>query len=178
VDIDNANAAFMVTNHLVSTGRRRVGHIAGIRGTAAAEDRLEGYRRAIDGLGLEPDELVVDGDFAGSGGYSGAKELVSRGVDAIFCANDATAEGALRALRELDLRIPEDVALAGFDDLDFAAHLDPPLTSIRQGVHQQGMEAARVLWQLIEEPEHGPIRILLPTELVIRQSTVGGSTAQ
>lgn len=176
VDIDNVNAAYTLTKHLISLGRRRVGHITGIRGTAAAEDRLDGYRRAATGIGPDADELVVEGDFGGAGGYSGAKALVERGVDAIFCANDASAAGALEALRELDLRVPQDVALAGFDDLEFAARMDPPLTTVRQGIHQQGAEAARVLCQLIEEPERGPIRIVFPTELVIRQSTVGGST--
>jgi DNA-binding LacI/PurR family transcriptional regulator len=72
------------------------------------------------------------------------------------------------------LRVPDDVALAGFDDLEFAAHLDPPLTTVRQGVRQQGAEAARALLQLLGDPGRSPRRVLLPTELVIRQSSVGG----
>jgi DNA-binding LacI/PurR family transcriptional regulator len=72
------------------------------------------------------------------------------------------------------LAVPDDVALAGFDDLDFASELDPPLTTIRQGVHAHGSEAARALFGLLDSP-HTPRRVLLPTELVIRQSTVGGS---
>jgi len=95
-------------------------------------------------------------------------------VDAIFCANDATALGALDTIRARGLRIPEDVALAGFDDLDFAARMDPPLTTIRQGVRDQGAEAVNCLFQLIGDREGTPRRVLLPTELVIRQSTVGG----
>jgi DNA-binding LacI/PurR family transcriptional regulator len=73
--------------------------------------------------------------------------------------------------------VPQDVALAGFDDLDFAAQTDPPLTTIRQGVREQGAEAARALFQLIADPEGGPRRVILPTELVIRASTVGGVNA-
>jgi DNA-binding LacI/PurR family transcriptional regulator len=96
------------------------------------------------------------------------------GVDAIFCANDATAVGALESIRVRGLSVPEDIALAGFDDLPFAAELDPPLTTIRQGVHTQGSESAKALLSLLENPEGGPRRVLLPTELVIRQSTVGG----
>ncbi|MFZ0492603.1 MAG: LacI family DNA-binding transcriptional regulator [Acidimicrobiia bacterium] len=178
VDIDNVTAAYSLTRHLISLGRRRIGHITGIRGTAAGEDRLEGYRRAIARSGLESDEFIFEGDFGGGGGYAGAKTLAERDVDAIFCANDATAAGALDALRELDRRVPEDVALAGFDDLDFAMHMDPPLTTVRQGIHQQGVEAARALCQLIEEPDRGPVRILLPAELVIRQSSIGDVAAQ
>ncbi|HLF43639.1 MAG TPA: substrate-binding domain-containing protein, partial [Acidimicrobiia bacterium] len=94
--------------------------------------------------------------------------------DAIFCANDATASGALQSVRARGLSVPEDVALAGFDDLPFAAELDPPLSTIRQGVHAQGSESAKALLSLLEHPEGGPRRVLLPTELVIRHSTVGG----
>lgn len=173
VDIDNVTAAYNLTNHLITLGRRRVGHITGIRSTVAGEDRLEGYLRAVKGIGLGM-ELVHEGDFGGAGGYLGAKALIERGVDAIFCANDATAQGALDAIREMDLIVPEDIALAGFDDLDFAAQMDPPLTTVRQGIHLQGVQAAKTLCQLIDDPESGPRRVLLPTELVIRQSTVGG----
>jgi DNA-binding LacI/PurR family transcriptional regulator len=101
-----------------------------------------------------------------------AGELLDRGVDAIFCANDATAAGALATISARGLRIPDDITLAGFDDLEFAAHLDPPLTTVRQGVRQQGSEAALALLGLMSDPGSGPRRVILPTELVIRQSTV------
>ena len=99
--------------------------------------------------------------------------LLDRDVDAIFCATDRTARGALRVLAARGVRVPDDVAIAGFDDLEFAAQLDPPLTTIRQGVDQQGAEAARTLIQLLRHPAGGPRRVLMPAELVIRQSTVG-----
>ncbi len=174
VDIDNEQAADAMTSHLISLGRTRVGHITGTRGTVAGEDRLVGYQRAMRRAGLSWDGLVVDGDFNRSSGVTLAGELLDKGVDAIFCGNDAMAAGALETLRSRGLRIPEDVALAGFDDLDFAVQLDPPLTTVRQGVRQQGKEAARALVQLLEDPERSPRRVLLPTELVIRQSSVGG----
>jgi LacI family transcriptional regulator len=84
--------------------------------------------------------------------------------------------GALETIRARGLGVPDDVALAGFDDLDFAARLDPPLTTVRQGVRDQGAEAARTLFQLIADRDGTPRRVILPTELVIRQSTVGGVT--
>ena len=96
------------------------------------------------------------------------------GVDAIFCANDASAAGALETIRASGLRVPDDVALAGFDDVGFAANLDPPLTPVRQALRQHGMEAARALLQLLGDPGRAPRRVLMPTELVIRQSSVGG----
>lgn len=174
VDIDHVHAADAITTHLVSIGRRRIGHITGMRRTVAAEDRITGYEHAMQRAGLPTDGLVVDGDFNEPSGRAGATLLLDRGVDAIFCANDATAQGALDTIRARALRVPEDVALAGFDDLDFAAHLDPPLTTVRQGVREQGAEAVSCLLQLIGDRDGTPRRVLLPTELVIRQSTVGG----
>ena len=174
VDVDHVHAADAVTSHLVSIGRRRIGHVTGTRGTVAAEDRIEGYRRAMHRAGLDTAGLVVDGDFNRATGIAGAAELLDAGVEAIFCANDAMAAGALETIHARDLRVPDDVALAGFDDLDFSALLDPPLTTVRQGVREQGTEAARALLQLVNDPDGGPRRVVLPTELVIRQSTVGG----
>jgi len=174
VDVDHVHAADAVTSHLLSLGRRRIGHVTGSRGTVAAEDRIEGYRRAMHRAGLDTADLVVDGDFNRATGIAGAAQLLEAGVDAIFCANDAMAAGALETIHARDLRVPDDVALAGFDDLDFSALLDPPLTTVRQGVREQGTEAARALLQLVNDPDGGPRRVVLPTELVIRQSTVGG----
>jgi DNA-binding LacI/PurR family transcriptional regulator len=174
VDIDNVQAADAITTHLIALGRTRVGHITGSRSTVAGEDRLSGYLRAMRRAGLPTDGLVVDGDFNQATGVMAAAALLERNVDAIFCANDASAVGALETIRARRLRVPEDVALAGFDDLEFAARLDPPLTTVRQGVRQQGVEAARALLQLLEDGERSPRRILLPTELVIRRSSAGG----
>lgn len=173
VDIDNVGAAEMITAHLLRLGRRRIGHISGTRNTVAGEDRLVGYSNAMRTAGMSIDGLVVEGDFNEPSGVNGVAALLDGGVDAIFCANDRTARGALQVLAARGIRVPDDVALAGFDDLDFAAQLDPPLTTIRQGVDEQGAEAARTLIKLLQDPAGGPRRILMPTELVIRQSTVG-----
>lgn len=177
VDVDHIRAADDVTSHLVALGRRRIGHITGRRGTVAGEDRITGYERAMARAGLPTDGLIVDGDFQHSCGATVALELLDREVDAIFCANDASAAGALESIRARGLRAPEDVALAGFDDLDFAANLDPPLTTVRQGIYAQGAEAARTLSQLLDDPDGGPRRVVLPTELVIRRSTIGSVQA-
>jgi DNA-binding LacI/PurR family transcriptional regulator len=173
VDIDHLRAAETITAHLLQLGRRRIGHITGVRNTGAGEDRLVGYRNAMAKAGLSTDGLIVQGDFNDESGVAGAATLLDRGVDAIFCANDRTARGALEVIHARGIRVPDDVALAGFDDLEFAAQLDPPLTTIRQGVDQQGAEAARTLMKLLQDPAGGPRRVLMPAELVIRQSTVG-----
>ena len=177
VDVDHVQAADSVTSHLVDAGRRTIGHITGRRGTVAGEDRITGYERAMARAGLPTDGLVVDGDFRKASGAMGAIELLDRGVDAIFCANDATAAGALESIRDRGMRVPDDVALAGFDDLEFAAVMDPPLTTVRQGIRAQGAEAAHALSRLLDDPDGGPRRVILPTELIIRRSTVGGVQA-
>jgi DNA-binding LacI/PurR family transcriptional regulator len=174
VDVDNVHAADAMTTHLISIGRRRIGYITGSPRNVAAVDRLAGYRRAMQRAGLTAADLIVEGDFMAPSGVAGAARLLDLGVDAIFAANDSTALGALETISGRGLRVPEDVALAGFDDLEFAVQLDPPLTTVRQGVRQQGEEAVSNLFQLIEDPTGSPRRVLLPTELVIRQSTVGG----
>ena len=166
-------AADIVTTHLIGLGRCRIGHITGRRGTIAGEDRIAGYTRAMTRAGLSTEDLIVEGDFKETAGRSGALELLERNVDAIFCANDSTAAGALQSIVARGLSVPDDVAVAGFDDLEFAVHLDPPLTTVRQGVQAQGTEAARTLLDLLRDRGGGPRRVILPTELVIRDSTVG-----
>ena len=104
VDVDHVQAADSVTSHLVDAGRRRIGHITGRRGTVAGEDRITGYQRAMDRARLPTEGLIVDGDFRKASGASGAIELLDRGVDAIFCANDATAAGALECIHARGLR--------------------------------------------------------------------------
>lgn len=176
VSIDDAAAADHVVSHMVAMGRTRIGHISGTRRTVAAEDRIAGYQRALARAGLDPQGHVVDGDFNEQSGVRVAGALLDAGVDAIFCANDSTALGALRVVRERGLRVPEDVAIAGFDDLEFAARTDPPLTTVRQGIQTQGTYAGRALFDLIAHPDSGPRRIVLPTELIVRRSTAGDAS--
>ncbi len=173
VDIDNERAAEQITDHLISLGRRRVGHITGRRGGVSAEERLTGYRRAMKRAGLATDGLVADGDYLARSGEAGAETLLAAGVDAIFCASDTMAFGALRTLERHGAAVPDDVAVAGFDDLPQAAEAVPPLTTMRQDTGRLGIEAAHALFRLLNEKDAAPQRVILPTELVIRQSTVG-----
>ncbi len=177
VDVDHVSAADAMTSHLIGLGRARIGHISGPRWTVAGEDRHAGWLRAMRRAGLPTQGLAEEGDYTEASGYAAASSLIGKGVDALFCANDRTAAGAMEAIRHAGRRVPDDIAVAGFDDLEFAARLDPPLTTVRQGVEDQGREAAHTLLQLLTDPAGGPRRVLLPTELVIRQSTVGGGSA-
>jgi LacI family transcriptional regulator len=172
VDIDNVRAAETMTEHLIERGRTRIGHVTGTPGSVAGDERVQGYRRALERAGLSSDGLVVPGDFSPDSGEKGAATLLDAGVDAIFFANDLSAEAGLRVLADRGCRVPEDVAVGGFDDIEPAAANE--LTTIRQDIPLQGAEAARTLLRLVEDPEGAPRRVVLPTELVVRRSTVGG----
>ena len=175
VDVDNLNSAREATAYLFRLGRRRVATITGPHNMIAGADRRAGYEAAVRdrGLALDP-SLVVEGDFTEMGGYMGAQRLLPHSPDAIFVASDSMAIGALRALRDAGRRVPEDIAVVGFDDLPAAARSNPPLTTIRQPIQRTGQVAADTLIEMIEERAAQPRRIILPTELVIRSSC--GST--
>lgn len=173
VDINNVAAADRITTHLISLGRTRVGHVTGSRGGVSAEERLTGYRLAMDRAGLSTADLIAEGDYLPASGAAGAAELVAAGADAIFFASDAMAMGGLPQLARRGVRIPDHIAVAGFDDEPGVAAMAPPLTTMRQDIRQLGIEAANSLFRLLDHPASGPQRVILPTELMIRQSTVG-----
>lgn len=171
VDVDNVDSARQAVLHLARLGRKRIAIITGPLSTAVGQDRLQGYQLALQQAGLPPEEhLVSEGDFTQEGGYQAALRLLPHQPDAIFAASDAMAQGAYRAISEASLRIPADIAVVGFDDMAFAAHLTPPLTTVRQPIHRMGQLAAEMLIDLIENPGDQPRCVRLPTELVIRAS--------
>jgi DNA-binding LacI/PurR family transcriptional regulator len=137
---------------LCDLGRTRIAHIAGPLDQTSGTDRLDGYRDVI-GAAYD-DTLVAQGAFTPESGARAMAELLERrpDVDAVFAANDLMASGALRVLKEHGRRVPEDVALVGFDDMDSVAEAtDPPLTTVRQDVEGQGRLMARLLLQGLEE---------------------------
>lgn len=180
VDNDNAAGAHLAARHLLATGRTRVATITGPRDMSAGLDRLHGFRT---GLGRRFRAARVEtGDFTRQGGAAAAARLLDRApdVDAVFAASDLMALGALTVLRRLGRRVPDDVALVGFDDIPDAALADPPLTTLRQHTVDQGRLMVRVLLAGVR-PEllsggpglpagSGPDRVVLPVELVVRDS--------
>ena len=172
LDADNLQGAREAVVHLLRLGRSRVATITGPKNMIAGIDRREGYERAFRERGMSPDPaLMVEGDFSESGGYTSMMRLIPQNPDAVFVASDTMAVGALRALRESGKRIPEDVAVVGFDDIPSAAHMDPPLTTVRQSIQGMGQLAAETLIQIVNEGTAPPHRLVLPTELVIRSSS-------
>ncbi|HEX7587258.1 MAG TPA: substrate-binding domain-containing protein, partial [Anaerolineae bacterium] len=172
VDVDNRRSARELVEYLLSQGRRRIGTIAGPKNMIAGRDRLQGYLDALRSQGIDADpDLMVEGDFSEASGQAAMHTLIPFKPDAVFVASDSMAAGALREIREAGLRVPQDVALAGFDDMPFAARMEPPLTTVRQPVYRTGFVAAEALIDLVEKPGSPALKIILPTELVIRAST-------
>ena len=173
VSIDNLAASRAVTTHLIRLGRRRIAHITGAAPLTVYKERLEGYMSTLaeHGLAADPD-WIRRGEATVQGGYEQAEALLAPGVrpDAVFCAGDTMAMGAIKALKKHGLRVPEDVAVVGFDDIEQAAFWDPALTTIRQPKQQIGETAFRKLYALIRKERLSSARDVLPYELVIRES--------
>jgi LacI family transcriptional regulator len=178
VDVDNVGGARMAVDHLIRLGRRRVATITGRLDMTHGQARLEGYHQALEARGIPvEDELVVEGDYTENSGVLGMQQLLPASPNAVFVASDMMAIGALKAIREAGLRVPEDIALIGFDDILAASAIRPTLTTVRQPIERMGAMAVEMLLNMLEEPpeEGSPVqRIILPTELVIRESC--GST--
>ena len=176
VFIDNVAAVEEVIDHLVSIGRTRIAHISGPSNWHEARDRRLGWegRLAVHGLETE-DAMCEEGDWSPRSGAIAMRALLDRvpDLDAVVAANDRMALGAMHTLRARGLRIPEDVAITGFDDIDEAAWLTPPLTSVAQPLAEMGRQAVRRLRAEFDGNASPPVAITLSAELMIRQSTIG-----
>lgn len=169
----NVEGALEATRYLLSLGHQRIGFITGTLQYRAGSDRLAGYRLALAQAGIAFDPtLVVEGDFSRQRGYEGALALMRQPdpPTAIFASNDVSAFGALDALRDLGLRVPEDVSLVGFDDIPAAAEVRPSLTTVHQPLVDMGRHGAQLILALLNGQMDAPQRIELPTRLIVRSS--------
>ncbi|MER6463213.1 LacI family DNA-binding transcriptional regulator [Streptomyces sp. NPDC048409] len=180
VDSDNYGGARSAVEHLLSRGRGKIAHITGRLDVYGAQRRVDGYREALRDAGHEVDELLVEpGDFTEQGGRRAMSVLLERhpDLDAVFAGSDVMAAGARQVLRGAGRRIPDDVALVGYDDSAIARHMEPPLTSVRQPIEEMGRAMIDLLLAEIADrrPAEGRIserrHAVLPTELVIRASS-------
>ncbi|MGA4848997.1 LacI family DNA-binding transcriptional regulator [Streptomyces sp. G5(2025)] len=180
VDSDNFAGACSAVEHLLSRGRTSIATITGRLEVYGARRRLDGYRAALRDAGRPVDErLIVPGDFTEEGGRRAMRELLETcpEVDAVFAGSDVMAAGARQVLREAGRRIPDDVALVGFDDSAIARHMDPPLTSVRQPIEEMGRAMIDLLLAEIADNRPAAARrlerrqLVLPTELVERDSS-------
>jgi LacI family transcriptional regulator len=171
VDIDNEEGTRRAINYLIETGRKRIATITGVEGTLVQRQRLEAYRAALGEAGIAVDEnLIAAGGFVEEGGYTAMQKIAPYKPDAVFATNDAMAAGAIRYLHEQGMRVPQDVAIVGFDDAPFAANHKPALTTIAQPIAELGRHAVDMLMQLIGRQPTQPLSKILPSELVIRES--------
>jgi DNA-binding LacI/PurR family transcriptional regulator len=170
VDADNRSGAREAVRHLLRSGRKHVVSIAGPPDMAVGADRRDGYRDAIAEAGAGG--MVLYGDFTQSSGEHAMLQLLEHQpeLDAVFAASDLMALGALRALRRAGRKVPDDVAVIGFDDAPLAAHTDPRLTTVRQPVEEMGAAMARHLTRHIHGVADVPAHTVFPTQLVIRDS--------
>ncbi len=171
VDVENIEGGYMMTQHLLACGYRRIAFMPGRLTLTSSIDRQIGYERAMAEAGLEP-LISSAGNFTKEGGYFAAQKLLPTRPEAIFCASDMMAAGAAQAIKEANLVVPQDIALAGFDDAAVAITLEPTLTTIRQDVVVSGEVAAEVLiYQIVENLPDTMVQRILPVSLVVREST-------
>jgi LacI family transcriptional regulator len=178
VDSDNVGGARMAVEHLIRLGHRNIAAITGRLGQTAGQDRLDGYRQALLAHGITvKDDLVAEGDFTERSGMVAMQRLLPASPTAVFAANDIMAIGALKALRAVGLKVPQDIVLIGFDDTPIASMVEPALTTVRQPIERMGSMAVELLLDILASPSSDRVpahRIILPTELVVRGSCGAG----
>lgn len=172
VDINNVESVESAIDYLVSNGYKRIGTITGPLNTTVGIDRKKGYEKSINKHGFVFDNsLITEGNFTEESGYLGMKKLLSGNPDAIFAASDQIALGAIRAIKEAGLKIPDDIAIIGFDDFPLPIPTDSLLTTIRQPIGDFGSEALRMLLDIVENGPEPARQVILKSELIIRNST-------
>lgn len=174
VTTNNVLAVYKACEFFVKRGDRRIAYIGGKTDTGVSADRLEGYKLAMQQLGLSFDKnLVKTGDYTVASGYKAVLELESAGVKytALICANDLMALGAMNALKELSYRIPEDVQVMGYDNMFFSQYLTPSLSTIQHPIIEMGNKAADFMLQAIEKGVSTSSMVKLETRLLLRKTT-------
>lgn len=173
VTATNRRGAYEATQYLIELGHRRIGFLAGLPQLNSATERFEGYRAALSDYGIPfYSDYVAQGEFRTPIGCQAARNLLALAnpPTAIFAANDLSALGAIEAIREQNLRIPDDISVMGFDDIPQAAVAYPKLTTVRQSLNQMGREAVRVLLECLENPVLDRYQVTLETQLIVRDS--------
>ncbi|MBV7335699.1 LacI family transcriptional regulator [Chloroflexi bacterium TSY] len=182
IDVDNVRGAETAVTHLIELGYRRIGTITGHMKNRAALDRLVGYKQALVMHGYEVDEFLIGyGDFTKQSGFNVMLQLLEQKVDAVFAASDSMAVGAIDALKESGVRVPQEIAIVGYDDSVEATSVTPALTTMRQPVRQSGMMAVEKLFAIIDKKQQRKEisanhdkelnQIYLPAELIVRASS-------
>lgn len=173
VDLDNVNSAMMAVEYLIKLGHKNIAFIGGERNNQNTIDRLKGYQMALSKYELRyTPELVYYADYDTNKAYSVTKHLIAKNenVTAIFCCNDLMAVGCIKALHELNISVPKDISVVGFDDLEIAEHFTPKITTVRQPFYQIGEKAAELLIEKLNSESKDVKGVIFVGELVIRES--------
>lgn len=173
VHIDNARGAAEAMEHLYRLGHRRIGVITGPLASPLSRDRLRGVKAQARAQRAEGELLVVQGDFSIASGAAMAEQLLRRREPptAVFCFNDGMAIGVIQAAKGKGRRLPEDLSIVGFDDIQFARYTDPPLTTVAQPMREIGEGTVRLLLEILGGDQIAPVSITLPHTLMVRSST-------
>ncbi len=172
---DNVTGTYEALEHLVKLGHRRIGFIKGLDEVTAGVDRYLGFKWAREKFGLDKDEnLIVFGNFSEQSGYEAMKQLLNLKPlpTAVFASNDMMAIGAMKAIKEARLKIPEDISVIGADNNILSKYVEPKLTTIDQQMYLMGQKAVELMFEIINEKKYTePVEIIVPTKLIIREST-------
>lgn len=174
--IDNVSGGITATQHLIDLGHRNIAFIGGDIRHPSIRDRFHGYKIALDRNNIDPEKSpwIIDENYpARENGYNAAKRLMesNKDVTAIFTCNDAMAIGVMQYLKESNISIPGDISLIGFDDVEADQTLDPPLSTISVPKIEMGIEAMRLMNDILQDKVKSPKKILIPVDLVVRKST-------
>jgi LacI family transcriptional regulator len=173
VDIDNLKGTRQAIRYLLELGHSRIGFVTGLLYVIDGKKRLQGYMSTLKSHNIEVDEnLIFKGDFTEKSGYDALYYFLSlrHPPSAIFCSNDHMAVGVFKAAHEQNLKIPDDLSVVGFDDINMASFLSPPLTTIRQPIDELGKTAAKLMLDCIENKSNWGRKIIIEPELIIRSS--------
>ncbi|GAA0287234.1 LacI family transcriptional regulator [Gracilibacillus halotolerans] len=172
---NNGHACELVMDHLFSLGHTKIAHIAGASDTFTGKERVNGYKLALDKYDIPfKDTYIVDGGyFSYEGGYEAMNRLLALDEvpTAVFASGDIMAMGAIKAIKDAGLTVPDDVSIVGFDDIELAKHITPSLTTIRQNTELIGKKAADLLINQINNKDEDYSAVMLPVELIVREST-------
>ena len=174
VSLDDEKVAYEATRHLITLGHTKIALVTGPMEEDCSQDRTEGYQRALQEAGIAFDKtMVIEGDWSASSGQNALLSFVEQGrvPSAVFAQNDRMAMGVLRAARDINLKVPSQLAVIGVDDMPLSSYFDPPLTTMRQDMPRIGQEATRMLLDIIKKKSTAMRDLKLPAELVIRWST-------
>lgn len=172
VNADNYYGAYKATNYLIGLGHSRIAHIMGISEHLSAMERLDAYKKALTDAGIPiKNNLIAKGDFTIFGGYNATKKLLQKEIPtAIFCGNDNMAIGALQAIQEANLKVPEDISIVGFDDIEVARYINPSLTTVKMNLLEMASIATNTLITSIEDNSNFSANYTLPIDLIERNS--------